>query len=180
MGAKSVDVNGKHRRTSLLMSAFLLALCSATGLLAGAITRGVASASPARTPFLAQMSATPTALPPTATATGVPTSTAVAGNQFAVSVSVSGQPHPGQDLQISASALAADSPIEGARCALGSDVGSEPLLQTWPDATTTDSTGKCAWTITLPQLMAPGVYRIRVDAYTTQYHAWSIATVRVS
>src|SRR5262245_15702730 len=125
MGAKGVDAKGKSRRASLLMSAFLLALCSATGLLAGAITRAAASAAPARTPFLAQATATPTALPPTATATGAPTNTPVAGNHFAVSVTVSGQAHPGQDLQVSASALAAGSPIAGAKCTLGPDVGAD-------------------------------------------------------
>jgi hypothetical protein len=180
LGAKSVDAKGKNRRTSLLVSAFLLALCSATGLLAGAITRGVASAAPAGAPVLTQATATATEPAPTATTTNVPTSTPVASNQFAVTVIVSGQPHPGQEMQVSASAVAAGSPIAGARCALGSDVGSAPLLQTWPDATTTDATGKCGWTVTLPPQTALGAYRIRVDAYTTQYHAWSFATVRVS
>jgi hypothetical protein len=159
------------------MSAFVLALCSATGLLTGVITREVASAAaPAQTAAIAQATATPTA----ATATSLPTSTPGASKQFAVSISVSGQPHPAQNLEISASASSSGAPVAGARCTLGADVGSAPLLQTWPDATTTDLAGKCAWTVTLPDQTALGSYRIRVDGYTTQYHAWSLATVRVS
>jgi hypothetical protein len=150
-------------------------------LLTGVITREVASAAaPARTPAIVQATATPTTAAATGTATSSPSSTVGAGNQFVVSISVSGQPHPGQNLAISASASAAGAPVAGARCALGADTGSVPLLQTWPDATTTDATGKCAWTVTLPEQTALGSYRIRVDGYTTQYHAWSFATVRVS
>ena len=175
-----MEAKSKSRRAPLLMSAFVLALCSATGLLTGVITREVASAAPAYTPALAQATATPTNAPPTATATSIPTNTPGSGNQFAVSISISGQPHSGQGIAISGSISKAGAPVAGARCTLGAEAGSDPLLQTWPDATTTDATGKCAWTITLPQLTAPGVYRIRVDAYSAQYHAWSIATVRVS
>jgi len=161
------------------MAAFVLALCSATGLLTGVITREVASAAaPAQTPAIVQATATPTTA--AATATGIPTSTVSSGNQFAVSISVSGQPHPGQNLEISANASASGAPVAGARCTLGADAGSDSLLKTWPDATTTDVAGKCAWTITLPEQTALGSYRIRVDGYTTQYHAWSFATVRVS
>jgi hypothetical protein len=145
------------------------------------ITRQVASAAaPAHTPALAQATATPTVLPPTVTATGVPTSLPVSSNQFVVSISVSGQPHPGQDIQVIGSASAAGSPVAGARCTLGPDADSDPLLQSWPDAVNTDATGKCGWAITLPQQLTPGAYRIRVDGYTSQYHAWSFATVRVS
>jgi len=163
------------------MSAFVLALCSATGLLTGVITREVASAAaPADTPILAQATATPTTAPPTATATSAPTNTPGIGNQFAVSISISGQSHPGQSIEVSASATTAGAPVAGARCTLGPEVGSDSLLQTWPDETTTDTTGKCGWAIILPEQTAPGSYRIRVDGYTTQYHAWSFATVRVS
>lgn len=182
MGAKSVNAQGKSRRAPLLMSAFVLGLCSATGMLTGVITREVASAAaPAFTPALAQATATPITLTPTAaTATSVPTSLPTASNEFVVSVSVSGQPHPGEDIQVSASASAAGAPVAGARCTLGADVGADPLLQTWPDATVSDATGKCAWAITLPLQTAPGAYRIRVDGYTAQYHAWSFTTVRVA
>jgi hypothetical protein len=162
------------------MSAFVLALCSATGLLTGVITREVASAAPLQTRALTQATATPTTAPATATATSLPTSTPGSSNQFAVSISVVGQPHPGQSLEISASASSAGAPVAGARCTLGADAGSDPLLQTWPDATTTDSAGKCAWTFTLPAQTVLGSYRIRVDGYTNQYHAWSFATVRVA
>lgn len=162
------------------MSAFVLALCSATGLLTGVITREVASAAPANTPALAQTTATPTIAPPTATATSVPTNTPGSGNQFAVSVNISGQPHPGQGIAISGSISKAGAPVAGARCTLGAEAGSDPLLQAWPDETTTDATGKCSWAITLPEQTALGSYRIRVDGYTAQYHAWSYATVRVS
>jgi hypothetical protein len=162
------------------MSAFVLALCSATGLLTGVITREVASAAPANTHALAQATATPTSAPPTATATSVPTNTPGAGNQFAVSISISGQPHPGQGITISGGVAKAGAPVAGARCTLGPEAGSDSLLQTWPDETTTDTTGTCAWTIILPEQTIPGSYRIRVDGYTAQYHAWSFATVRVS
>jgi hypothetical protein len=179
--AEGVEVKRKSRRAPLLMSAFVLALCSATGLLAGAITREVASAAaPVQTPALAQATATPATALPTATATSVATSTAGAGNQFAVTISVSGQPHPGQSLEISASASSSGAPVAGARCTLAADSGSDPLLQTWPDATTTDAAGRCAWTVALPAQTALGSYRIRVDGYTFQYHAWSFTTVRVS
>ncbi len=172
---------GKSRRAPLFLSAFVLSACSATGLVTGVITRQVASAAaPVRTPVLAQATSTPTAPPPTSTATSVPTSPPVSGNQFVVSISVSGQPHPGQDIQVAASVVAAGSPVAGARCTLGPDAGSDPLLQTWPDAANTDATGKCAWTITVPQQTAAGAYRIRVDGYTAQYHAWSFTTVRVA
>jgi hypothetical protein len=177
--AETVATKGKSRRAPLLLSALVLAACSATGLVTGVITRQVASAAaPVRTSILAQATSTPTA--PRPTATSVPTSPAVSSSQFAVSISVFGQPHPGQDIQVAASVLAADSPVAGARCTLASDAGSDPLLQTWPDAVNTDATGKCAWTITLPQQTAPGAYRIRVDGYTAQYHAWSFTTVRVA
>ncbi|HEX3270212.1 MAG TPA: hypothetical protein VHR15_06155 [Ktedonobacterales bacterium] len=162
------------------MSAFVLALCSATGLLTGVITREVASAAPANTPALAQATATPTTAPPTATATSIPTNTPGSSNQFAVSISVAGQAHPGQGIAINGSISKAGAPVAGARCTLGAEAGFDPLLQTWPDETTTDATGKCSWSITLPEQTAPGSYRIRVDGYTAQYHAWSFATVRVS
>jgi len=163
------------------MSAFVLALCSTTGLLTGVITREVASAAaPAQTLAIVQATATPTIASATATVTSLPTSTTGAGSQFAVSINVSGQPHPGQNLEISANASSSGAPVAGARCTLGADAGSDSLLQTWPDATATDATGKCAWTVTLPEQTALGSYRIRVDSYTTQYHAWSFATVRVS
>jgi hypothetical protein len=97
-----------------------------------------------------------------------------------VNISVAGQAHPGQGIEVSASVSSAGTPVAGARCALGADAGSDSLLQSWPDETTTDATGKCSWAITLPQQTAPGSYRIRVDGFTTQYHAWSFATVRVS
>ena len=175
-----MEAKSKSRRAPLLMSAFVLALCSATGLLTGVITREVASAAPAYTPALAQATATPTIAPPTATATSIPTNTPGSGNQFAVSISISGQPHPGQGIAISGSISKAGAPVAGARCTLGAEAGSDPLLQTWPDETTTDTTGTCAWAITLPEQTASGAYRIRVDGYTAQYHAWSFATVRVS
>ena len=176
-----MEGTSKSRRAPIFMSAFVLALCSATGLLTGVISREVASAAaPAQTPAIVQATATPTSAAATATATGIPTSTVGAGNQFAVSISVSGQPHPGQNLEISANASASGAPVAGARCTLGADAGSDTLLQTWPDATTTDAAGKCAWTVTLPEQTALGSYRIRVDGYTTQYHAWSFATVRVA
>jgi hypothetical protein len=41
---EGVEAKSKSRRAPLLMSAFVLALCSATGLLTGVITREVASA----------------------------------------------------------------------------------------------------------------------------------------
>ena len=175
-----METKGKSRRAPLLMSAFVLALCSATGLLTGVITREVASAAPANTPALAQATATPTTAPPTATATSIPTNTPGSSNQFAVSISVAGQAHPGQGIAINGSISKAGAPVAGARCTLGAEAGSDPLLQTWPDETTTDTTGTCAWAITLPEQTAPGSYRIRVDGYTAQYHAWSFATVRVS
>jgi hypothetical protein len=175
-----VEAKGKSRRAPLLMSAFVLALCSATGLLTGVITREVASAAPANTPALAQATATPTTAPPTATATSIPTNTPGSSNQFAVSISVAGQAHPGQGIAINGSISKAGAPVAGARCTLGAEAGFDPLLQTWPDETTTDATGKCSWSITLPEQTAPGSYRIRVDGYTAQYHAWSFATVRVS
>jgi hypothetical protein len=176
-----VETKGKSRRAPLLMSAFVLALCSATGLLTGVITREVASAAaPPQTPALAQATATATTAPPTATTTSIPTNTPGSSNQFAVNVSISGQPHPGQGIAISGGISKAGAPVAGARCTLGAEAGSDPLLQTWPDETTTDATGKCAWTITLPEQTALGSYRIRVDGYTAQYHAWSFATVRVS
>jgi hypothetical protein len=163
------------------MSAFVLALCSATGLVTGLITREVAGAAALPlTPALAQATATATTAPPTATASSVPTNTPGAGNQFAVTISISGQPHPGQAIAISGSVSTDGAPVAGARCTLGAETGSDPLLQTWPDATTTDATGKCAWMITLPEQTALGSYRIRVDGYTAQYHAWSFATVRVA
>ncbi|HEY7091754.1 MAG TPA: hypothetical protein VH393_01155 [Ktedonobacterales bacterium] len=162
------------------MSAFVLALCSATGLLTGVITREVASAAPANTLALAQATATPTIAPATATATSIPTNTPGSSNQFAVSISISGQPHPGQGIGITGSISKAGAPVAGARCTLGAEAGSDSLLQTWPDETMTDATGKCAWAITLPEQTALGSYRIRLDGYTTQYHAWSFATVRVS
>jgi hypothetical protein len=97
-----VETKGKSRRAPLLMSAFVLALCSATGLLTGVITREVASAAaPPQTPALAQATATATTAPPTATATSIPTNTPGSSNQFAVNVSISGQPHPGQGIAIS-------------------------------------------------------------------------------
>jgi hypothetical protein len=176
-----MEAKGKRRRAPLLTSAFVLALCSATGLLAGVITRQVASAAaPAHTPVMALATSTVTTPLPTATETSAPTSTAASSNQFAVSVSVSGQAHPGQDIQVSASASAGDSPVAGVKCALGPDTGSDPLLQTWPDATTTDARGRCGWSITLPAQTALGSYRIRVDGSTALYHAWSFATVRVA
>lgn len=176
-----MEAKGKSRRAPLLTAAFVLALCSATGLMAGVVTRQVASAAaPARTPVLAHATSTFAEPMPTATATSAPTNTAASSNLFAVSVSVSGQAHPGQDIQVSASASASDSPVAGVKCVLGPDTSSDPLLQTWPDATTTDATGKCGWSITLPQQTALGSYRIRVDGSTAQYHAWSFATVRVS
>jgi hypothetical protein len=176
-----VEAKGKSRRAPLLTAAFVLALCSATGLMAGVITRQVASAAaPARTPVLAQATSTLTEPLSTSTATSAPTNTAASSNQFAVSVSVSGQAHPGQDIQVSASASVGDAPVAGVKCILGPDTGSAPLLQTWPDATTTDTTGKCGWSITLPHKTAPGAYRIRVDGSTAQYHAWSFSTVRVT
>jgi hypothetical protein len=176
-----VEAKSKSRRAPLLMSAFVLALCSATGLLTGVITREVASAAaPAQTPALAQVTATPTIAPPTVTTTSAPTSTPGFGSQFAVSISVAGQAHPGQGIEVSASASSAGAPVAGARCTLGPEAGSDSLLQTWPDETTTDTTGRCSWAITLPEQTTPGSYRIRVDGYTAQYHAWSFATVRVS
>ena len=175
-----MEAKSKSRRAPLLMSAFVLALCSATGLLTGVITREVASAAPANTPALAQTTATPTIAPPTATATSIPTNTPGSSNQFAVSISVAGQAHPGQGIAISGSISKAGAPVSGARCTLGAEAGSDPLLQAWPDETTTDATGKCSWAITLPEQTALGSYRIRVDGYTAQYHAWSYATVRVS
>jgi hypothetical protein len=165
----------------VLISAFVLALCSATGLLTGVITREVASAAALPlTPAHAQATSTPTTAPPTATATGVPTNTPGASNQLAVSISISGQPHPGQGIAISGSVSKAGAPVAGARCTLGAEAGSDPLLQTWPDETTTDATGVCSWTLTLPEQTALGSYRVRVDGYSAQYHAWSFATVRVS
>jgi hypothetical protein len=180
--AERLDVQGKSQRAPLLMSAFVLALCSATGLLTGVITREVASAAGAtRMPSLAQATSTPTTQPPTATTTSVPTSAPVNGNQFTVSIGVAGQPHPGQSIQVSASAASADTgaPVVGARCMLGPDTNGAPLLPTWPDAVMTDTTGKCAWAITLPEQTTAGAYHIRVDGYTAQYHAWSVTTVRV-
>jgi len=176
-----VEAKGKSRKAPLLMSAFVLALFSATGLLTGVITREVAGAAAAPlTPALAQATATPTTASPTATATGIPTNTPGSVNQFAVSISISGQPHPGQEIAISGGVSKAGAPVAGARCTLGAEAGSDPLLQTWPDEMTTDATGTCAWTITLPKQTALGSYRIRLDGYTAQYHAWSIATLRVS
>lgn len=178
-----MDIKSKSQRAPLLMSAFVLALCSATGLLTGVISREVASAAAfTRTPVLAQATSTPTTAQPTATATSAPTSTPINSNQFTVSVGVAGQPHPGQDIQVSASAAnaATGAPVVGARCVVGPDANGAPLLQTWPDAVMTDATGKCAWAISLPEQTVAGSYRIRVDGYTAQYHAWSVATVRVS
>jgi hypothetical protein len=179
---EDVEAKSNSRRAPLLMSAFVLALCSATGLLTGVITREVANAAAAApTSPLVQATATAatTALP-TVTATSVATSTTAAGNQFAVSITVSGQPHPGQGIEVSANASSGGAPVVGARCTLGPDAGSESLLQTWPGETTTDASGNCVWAIILPQQTVPGSYRIRVDGYTAQYHAWSYATVRVS
>lgn len=176
-----METKGKSRRAPLLMSAFVLALCSATGLLTGVITREVASAAaPPQTPVLAQTTATSTTAPPTATATGIPTNTTGSSNEFDVSINITGQPHPGQGIAISGSISKAGAPVASARCTLGAEAGSDPLLQTWPGETTTDATGMCAWTVTLPEQTALGSYRIRVDGYTAQYHAWSYATVRVS
>jgi len=179
---KSVKETSGGRRAPLFMAAFVLALCSATGLLTGVITREVASAaSVAPATILAQATSTPT-LAPTPTLTSSPTSAPAASNQFVVSVAVAGQPHPGQNVQVSASTVTADSgaPVVGANCALGPVAGGETLLQVWPDPATTDTMGKCGWAITIPQQTAPGAYRVRVDGYTTQYHAWAVTTIHVS
>jgi hypothetical protein len=180
--AGSVNATRKGRKAPALMSAFVLALFSVTGLMTGVITREVASAAaPARTPSLAQATSTPTGAA-TATATSSPTSAPIASNQFVVAISVSGQPHPGQNIQVSASATRADSgsPVSGVTCVLGPEGSGEPLLPTWPDAVNTDATGRCAWTLAIPQQTAPGAYRIRVDGYSAQFHYGAFTTIRVA
>lgn len=124
--------------------ALMLVLFSASGLLAGVLTKQVASA-------LRPNTGNTSTLPPAAlTATAGAVTPAATGFDLQLTVT----PNPvkaGQSLQIVVTTTATQTtdPLPGVLCSLVQNGNSLPLA-TWPPTQTTDSSGRAQWSVEVP------------------------------
>lgn len=172
----------QERATRFTSSGFFIALLlvvfSASGLMAGVVTRQVANASGPRGQTRV---ATPTA---SATATSAPTDgTPSATGTFTLKVTLSTQrAKAGQTIQVQVAARGPDgvSPVAGVRCSLVQPDSGPQLLATLPAPHLTDATGQAAWNVTVPDQTAPGAYQVAAHGDGTAYHFDAYATLTVA
>lgn len=155
-----------------------------SGLVAGALTRTLisASASPTGRMPAATVTLTATSLPET-NPTAAPVATeAPAATSFTIKLSatpVSG--HPGTTITITArvTSIHDGSPIAGLTCRLRAPTNGEPgLFTTWPTPDATDSSGVATWTAQIPA-NAPGRYVLEVFAQTPSWSYIARASVYI-
>ncbi len=169
----------------VLLAALLLVLFSATGLLAGTLTRVVAAGQGLRPIIIVTNSdhtstATATSTPsPTPTVTSIPTQTIT--GPFTLSESVTPNiVSPGDRMTVSV--VASDgqgNPVEGLACNIGAPHGGTSLFSVLPSPAVTNNAGVATWTLTVPANTLPGEYDVRVYADGTSYHADQVRSINV-
>jgi hypothetical protein len=171
-----------QRATRFTSSGFFIALLlvafSASGLMAGLVTRQVAGASERRGPT-ARATATPTATATTAPTDGTPFATSA----FALSLLLTpSRIKAGQTLQIQATAHTTDgeTPVPGVRCALVPPDAGPQLFATLPGPQLTDASGQAAWNVVVLDQTAPGAYKVSLRGDGASYHWTGFTTLTVT
>jgi hypothetical protein len=181
----------KPPRTSAMLppavAAVILIVFAVSGLLTGALSRGV----------IRSLGASATKSPPAATATHATatprTGTANLGEDptqagpdqpFVLQISASpARVHAGAMITIAvvATTTEAGKPVAHLSCVLAAPrSGGRGLLDTWPAALPTDAKGMVSWNITVPSL-PDGTYGVEVSANGAQHYSfWTYTNVYVS
>jgi len=173
------------RRWQALAAALVLVLCAATGLGAGAYSRGVLGRSGSLGLLTPSVAASPSKR---AQATTAPTTTATTASSVPVesgftlaTVATPAQVSPGE--QLTATVTAIDrfgvAPVRGLQCFLQAPPNRRPLLAHWPPPAVTNEQGQATWNLVVPA-GSSGQYGIEVIAYgPNQYYYRADAFVTV-
>jgi hypothetical protein len=175
-------------RWQALAAALVLVLCAATGLGAGAYTRGVLGRSGSigsLTPSVAASPSTGTQPSKAPTATVTTASSVPVESGFTLSIVITpAQVSPGQQLTVVVTAIdrLGVAPVRGLQCFLQAPPRRLPLLSQWPGPGVSNEQGQATWSLVAPQV-APGNYGVEVIAYGPNryfFRADALVTVTAS
>jgi hypothetical protein len=160
---------GSRNTASGWFVAALLIAFSASGLMAGLVTRQLGSFSLGASP--------------TVPAASFPTSTATTSAAGAFNLKVQLAPNPArvaQPVQLTVTAFTSSSTaVANVRCTL-LQTPNAPTFDPWPGALTTDTTGQARWILSLDSQTPPGSYQVYVQGDSASYHGRWFGTLVVA
>jgi hypothetical protein len=167
-------IGGSRFTSSGYVAALLLVAFSATGLMAGMLTRQVSG--------MASRRGAPQSLPATAqTATAAAALTPSGAAKFTLKVVLAPNPaRVGETVQLTVTAYTGSSQaVPGVVCT-PQQTANAPTFAAWPGAQTTDGSGQARWSIDLASQTPPGSYQVSVKGESAGFKGSWYGTLVVS